>query len=69
VRLQDPNTAAADAVVAEVLAGLSPSEHPHLAPLYEELLSGTPTSRLIWSLEVLIDGIAPRSQPARGATK
>ena len=65
VRLQDPNTAAADAVVAEVLAGLSPSEYPHLAGLYEEMLSGTPTSRLVWSVEVLIDGIAPKLQVAK----
>jgi len=64
VRLQDPNTAAADAVIAEVLAGLSPSEYPHLAGLYEEMLSGTPTSRLVWSVEVLIDGIAPKLQVA-----
>jgi hypothetical protein len=57
-------SAAADARVAEVIDRLSPKDHPHLAALSEELLSGTPTTRLIWSFEVLINGIAatPRAE-------
>jgi AcrR family transcriptional regulator len=68
VRLHDPKTAAADAEVAEVLSGLSPKDHPHLAALYDELLSGTPTIRLIWSLEVLIEGLARPEVLAAPAT-
>jgi AcrR family transcriptional regulator len=58
VRLGDPTTPAADTEVADVLAGLSPKEHPHLAALYDEMLSGTPAGRLVWSFEVLLDGLA-----------
>ena len=64
VRLQDANTAAADAQVAEVIDQLSPKDHPHLAGVAEELFTGTPTTRLIWSFEVLLDGIAARRQAA-----
>jgi AcrR family transcriptional regulator len=64
VRLQDANTAAADAQVAEVIDHLSPKDHPHLAGVAEELFTGTPTTRLIWSFEVLLDAIAARRQAA-----
>jgi AcrR family transcriptional regulator len=64
VRMQDANTAAADAQVADVIDHLSPKDHPHLAGLAEELFSGTPTTRLVWSFEVLLDGIAARRQVA-----
>jgi len=56
-RRLDTNTAAADEQVAEVIEGLSPKRYPHLASLSNEMLSGTPTSRLIWSFEVFLDGI------------
>jgi len=61
VRLHDPNTAAADAEVTDVLSGLSPKDHPHLAALHEEMLSGSPHSRLSWSLDVLLDGLTAKS--------
>jgi AcrR family transcriptional regulator len=64
VRLSDPNTAAADAEVAEVLAGLSPEDYPHLAALYDEMLSGTPTGRMVWSLEGLLDAMPATPQAA-----
>jgi hypothetical protein len=60
VRLHNPKTTAANDEVADVLSGLSPTDHPRLTALREEMLSGTPTTRLIWSLEVLIDGITTR---------
>jgi AcrR family transcriptional regulator len=59
-RVQDPNTDAADARVAEVLNSLSPQDHPHLAALSTEMLSGPPRARLIWSFEVLLDGVGVR---------
>jgi AcrR family transcriptional regulator len=64
MRLQDANTAAADAQVVEVIDHLSPKDHPHLAGVAEELFTGTPTTRLIWSFEVLLDGIGARRQAA-----
>ena len=66
-RRLDTNTAAADEQVAEVLEGLSPKQYPHLASLSNEMLSGTPTSRLIWSFEVFLDGITKASSK-RAAT-
>ena len=58
MRQQDANTAAADAQLAEVIDDLSAKDQPHLAALAEELFTGTPIIRLIWSFEVLLDGIA-----------
>jgi hypothetical protein len=37
---------------------LSLEDQPHLAALAEEFFTGTPITRLIWSFEVLLDGIA-----------
>jgi AcrR family transcriptional regulator len=66
-RRLDTNTAAADEQVAEVIEGLSPKQYPHLASLSSEMLSGSPTSRLIWSFEVFLDGITEASSK-RAAT-
>jgi hypothetical protein len=66
-RRLDTNTAAADEQVAEVIEGLSPKRYPHLASLSNEMLSGTPTSRLIWSFDVFLDGITKASSK-RAAT-
>jgi AcrR family transcriptional regulator len=66
-RRLDTNTAAADEQVAEVIEGLSPKQYPHLASLSSEMLSGTPTSRLIWSFEVFLDGVTEASSK-RAAT-
>jgi AcrR family transcriptional regulator len=65
-RRQHTNTAAADAQVAEVIEGVSPKNHPHLAALYAEMLSGTPMTRLTWSFEILLSGIA--AKPRREVT-
>jgi AcrR family transcriptional regulator len=62
VRSADEGTAAADAHVEDVVAGLSPDQQPHLAALGEELFSGTPATRLIWSFELLLNGIAATAE-------
>ena len=56
-RRLDTNTAAADEQVAEVIDGLPPKSYPHLASLSNEMLSGTPKTRLIWSFEVFLNGV------------
>ena len=69
-RRLDTKTAAADEQVAEVIEGLSPKRYPHLASLSNEMLSGTPTTRLIWSFEVFLNGItANRNKPAPQASR
>ena len=67
VRLRDPTTAAADARVAEAIHGLSPRAHPHLAAHSVEMLSGPPNARLMWSFDVLLNGLALR--PGRGTQR
>jgi len=57
VRDRDSRTDAADARVEEVIHHVSPKDHPHLAALSEQLFTGTPTIRLIWSFEVLLAGL------------
>jgi AcrR family transcriptional regulator len=69
-RRLDTNTAVADGQVAEVIEGLSPKRYPHLASLSNEMMSGTPTTRLIWSFEVFLNGItATRNKPPRQTNK
>lgn len=56
---------AADASLAW-LRHPDPGDHPHLAALGGELLSGTPAQRVDWALDVLLNGIAatpPASRP------
>jgi AcrR family transcriptional regulator len=61
-RLRESSTPAADAQVEDVLNRVSRKDHPHLAALTAQMLSGSPATRLAWSLEVLLDGIAARSR-------
>ena len=56
--MQHPTTAAADAQGADVIVGLSPKDHPYLAALSGEMLGGTATTRLTWSFEVVLNGLA-----------
>ncbi len=56
---------AADASLAW-LSAPDPGDHPHLAALGGELLSGTPAERVDWALDVLLNGITappPVSRP------
>lgn len=56
-RSQTGAGAAEDVRVAEAFEGLSPATYPHLAAASDALMSGTPTARLVWGFEVLINGI------------
>jgi AcrR family transcriptional regulator len=60
VLMQDANTDEADERVTEAIGHLSAEDHPHLAALSEALMSGSPTTRLIWSFDVLLDGVEGR---------
>lgn len=58
--------------MAATLAEADPARTPHVARLAGELISGTPTERTDWALNVLLDGILaatpPPPPPARTAT-
>lgn len=63
-RSHEVDTAADDARITEAVENLSPDTHPHLAAVAGHLLSGTPTARLTWGFEVLINGITATSPPS-----
>lgn len=62
-RSQTAETAAEDARLADAIDSVSPDTHPHLAAASDELLSGTPTTRLTWGFEVLINGVTATPRP------
>jgi AcrR family transcriptional regulator len=56
-RARRSESTAEDVRMGEAVEGLSADTHPHLAAAAGELLSGTPTTRRAWGLEVLINGV------------
>jgi AcrR family transcriptional regulator len=49
--------------LTRALGGASSATHPHITALGDELLSGTPQTRLTWGLRMLINGIAQTPLP------
>jgi hypothetical protein len=43
--------------LSEAIEGASSDTHPHVAAASKELMSGTPSTRLVWGFEVLINGV------------
>jgi AcrR family transcriptional regulator len=64
-RSREAGTAAEDLRIAEAIDGISQATHPHVAAAAAELLRGTPSERLAWGFEVLIDGVVSAARTRR----
>ncbi|MFI5775586.1 TetR/AcrR family transcriptional regulator [Nocardia sp. NPDC051570] len=67
-RHEAPDTQEDWASSIQALQSVSPSRYPHLVATTDDLFTGTPTERLTWMFEVLLNGIltapTPTPQPA-----
>jgi AcrR family transcriptional regulator len=52
--------------VARAIEGVSKETYPHIHALRGELMSGTPSTRLPWAMDVLINGLLATPAPAGG---
>lgn len=64
-----PGTDEEERTVELVLQSVSAGDHPHIAGLRDELLSGTGDDRFAWGFGVLIDGVQHVARPGQAEAR